>query len=349
MPGTEPSILAAIVASLEPYFVAQGLDFSRLAAEAGIARKSLAHPDNFVSLTSLTVLLETAARRAGDPCFGLHCAEAFPIGPVSVLGHIMLNAPTTLDALSALRRFMRLIMAPVDTSCREEDGLLHWSRNYPSDFEAPRLQFDLFSTALIIRRLRQGAGPDWHLEAVQFDHADPGCAQDCARLLAPKILYNQPQMALVLDLKELHRHLKGADHQLYDILRRHAEMLLLAQPDRKDIVALTRHQIECLLADGNAKLEKVAKELKMSPRTLRARLSKKNKTFTSLLDEVRERKARYYLRATDMQITEVAFLLGFSELSAFTHAATHWLGMSPRAYRAAQRRQLENANGGQDA
>jgi len=119
-------------------------------------------------------------------------------------------------------------------------------------------------------------------------------------------------------------------------LRRYAEMLLAEQPDPSDIVALTRHQIERLLGDGKAELQTVAGELQISLRTLRSKLAKATVNFSGLLDEVRAHRARYYLKETEMQITEVAFLLGFSELSSFTRATSRWLGMSPRANRRLQ-------------
>ena len=330
-------MLAAIVSNMEPYFISQGLDFAELAAEASITRESLTQADNFVSLSGICRLLEMAAARAGDRCFGLHCAEAYPMSAVSILGYILMNAPTTLDALTALQRYARLIVAPIRTSCREEDGRLYWARSYPAGFKAPRLQFDLFSTAIVIRRLRHGAGANWSLDDLEFDHPDPGCPADCARLLAPRITYSRPQTVLIMDISKLKRDLKNADHKLFGILKKHAETLLLQQPDPNDIVALTRHQIELLLHGGKAELDSVAAALRLSVRSLRARLAKSGTTFTSLLDDVRKQKAQYYLQETDMQITEAAYLLGFSDLSAFTHAAVRWFGRSPSAYRMSSR------------
>lgn len=338
MLASQPSVLTAIVSNLQPYFAKQGLDFSRLARASGISVEGLCDPDQYVSLTAFAKMLETAAERVADPCFGLHCAEAYPIGPVSVLGHIIMNAPTTLDALTAMQRYMRLIVWPASTSCKEDGGLIYWTVGYPVNFNVSTLQLDLFSIGIAIRRLRQNAGNAWSIEALEFNHPDPGCHEECTRLLAPKIIYNRPDITLVLNAETANQNRQTPDQRLYAILQRHAEMLLAEQPNPSDIVALTRNQIERLLSDGKAELQTVAAQLQISPRTLRAKLARANVNFSGLLDEVRAHRARYYLKETEMQVTEVAFLLGFSELSAFTRAGSRWLGMSPRAYRRAQRK-----------
>lgn len=71
----------------------------------------------------------------------------------------------------------------------------------------------------------------------------------------------------------------------------------------------------------------------MSRRTLQRRLSELGLTYQRLCDETRHELARRYLDDSSKSVTEVTFLLGFSEQSAFTRAFRRWSGMSPSAYR----------------
>jgi len=71
----------------------------------------------------------------------------------------------------------------------------------------------------------------------------------------------------------------------------------------------------------------------MSERTLQRRLKDEGTTFAVLVDEVRTDLARMYLADDRLAVYEVAFLLGFSEPSAFNRAFKRWLGTSPREYR----------------
>lgn len=84
---------------------------------------------------------------------------------------------------------------------------------------------------------------------------------------------------------------------------------------------------------GPASPEEVCRRLKISNRTLRRRLQEEGSTFTDLLTEVRRELAHRYLEDPDRSITEVAFLLGFADASAFQRPFRRWYGVPPSEYR----------------
>jgi AraC-like DNA-binding protein len=71
----------------------------------------------------------------------------------------------------------------------------------------------------------------------------------------------------------------------------------------------------------------------MSQRTLARRLSSDGLTFSGIVDELKADLANRYLRDEDLAISEIAWLLGYSEVSAFTHAFKRWTGKTPREMR----------------
>jgi AraC-like DNA-binding protein len=71
----------------------------------------------------------------------------------------------------------------------------------------------------------------------------------------------------------------------------------------------------------------------MSQRSFQRKLGELGLTYQKVLDEIRHELARRYLDDQSKSVTEIAFLLGFSEQSAFTRAFRHWSGMSPSIYR----------------
>jgi AraC-like DNA-binding protein len=87
------------------------------------------------------------------------------------------------------------------------------------------------------------------------------------------------------------------------------------------------------LASGGVSAEKVAQALHVSTRTLHRQLQGEGTTFKGLLEETRRKLAATYLRDEDISVTEIAFMLGFSEPSAFTRAYRRWTGESPSAAR----------------
>ena len=88
------------------------------------------------------------------------------------------------------------------------------------------------------------------------------------------------------------------------------------------------------LPDGQARLAPVAADLGLSARTLQRKLAEAGSSFQQVLDGVRFALALEYLRRRELGLADVAFLLGFQDQSAFTHAFREWSGVNPGAWRA---------------
>ena len=89
-----------------------------------------------------------------------------------------------------------------------------------------------------------------------------------------------------------------------------------------------------LLPHGMARTGEIARRLGMSQRTLTRRLSSEGLTFGKVLDDLKSGLASHYLQDNDITISEIAWLLGYREVSAFTHAFKRWTGKTPREMRA---------------
>jgi AraC-like DNA-binding protein len=127
----------------------------------------------------------------------------------------------------------------------------------------------------------------------------------------------------------------GADTMLFSVLDRHAKALLDQQPADNTIVGRVRVTIGAELRGGDPRLESVAKQLAMSPRTLQRRLSEHGAIFNDMLDTMRSGAAKSYLAQRDIAATEIAYLLGFAEQSSFNRAFKRWTGQTPGEFRRA--------------
>jgi len=96
-----------------------------------------------------------------------------------------------------------------------------------------------------------------------------------------------------------------------------------------------------LLPHGEMNFEAVATELGMSLRTLSRKLASEGHSFSRILDDLRLALARRYLAESDMPISEIAWLLGYSEVANFTHAFHRWTGTNPRTERAKAQRSIK--------
>lgn len=87
------------------------------------------------------------------------------------------------------------------------------------------------------------------------------------------------------------------------------------------------------MRDGDPSLVRVAKKVALSPRTLQRRLNEYGVDFKKLTDDTRRRFAMKYLKDRNNTLTQIAFLLGYSEVSAFNRAFKRWTGSTPLKYR----------------
>ena len=126
----------------------------------------------------------------------------------------------------------------------------------------------------------------------------------------------------------------GADSYLNEILIEYCEEALARRELGRDTLRpKLENAIAPLLPHGKAHVDEIARELGMSRRTLARRLSSEGLTFSGILDDLRTNLAKRYLRDEGLVISEISWLLGYSEVSAFTHAFKRWTGKTPRQAR----------------
>ena len=157
---------------------------------------------------------------------------------------------------------------------------------------------------------------------------------------AEALLRNVHEMAQRLTLNTNARDLPPihADPYLDNLLLKYCEA---ATADRTGNVSQLRTRIESaipsLLLHGRVVVDDVARTLGMSKRTLAGKLSDEGLNFTEVLQQLRRDLAIRYLDDPKLQISKIAWLLGFSEVSAFTHAFKRWTGKTPSQMRATVR------------
>jgi AraC-like DNA-binding protein len=133
------------------------------------------------------------------------------------------------------------------------------------------------------------------------------------------------------------RGLKGNSwSRLFAALEEHASALLERMPDEGGDASRARAAIADELPGREPSLASVARRLGTSPRTLQRRLDAEGTSFVAEVDHVRRMRAETFLRAPDVSIAEVSWLLGFAEQSAFTRAFRRWTGAAPTEWRRAR-------------
>lgn len=302
-------------------------------AAGPFAAGELDDPDRLVDLESTLRLTRAAAELAADDSLGLHAGEQWELGALGVLSYAVLNAPTVGTGLRNLDRYGRLHLQGgrvwVETS--GELASLCYRLDVP-DLELARQHCE--GAAVVgLRIVRQLAGEPLRPRRVAFGHRRPADTSEHARIFGCELEFARPGANAVLefDAAALAREVSSADRRLFPLIERHLDALVA---DRAPDVWLeqVRSALAESLCDGNPTIREIARTLGTSVRTLQRRLEQRGAVFKDLVSETRLELAQRYL-AGDTSLTEIAFLLGYSVLSAFDRAFRRWTGETPRAAR----------------
>lgn len=333
MPSLKPVVRASVLVGFDQLLAEQGSGVEDLYIRSGLPPPSDIEPEGDLPIDAVTRLMEAAAVKFSDPCIGLSWAESFPVGGTGLFYYLFANERNVGQGLHVLARYAVLLRQPFQVHFDEDaDGGLLWWR-WPSSLTGSTTQYGSFALGLTVLRIKRVLGPNWFPVFAELQGDQLRCLQKVKSIFGKNVLFNSDRNAIRLDLEALQRPMPHADTRLQPILRQLGEQMIAELPAAGDISACTRDAILDLLPEGRATLDQVAECLGISPRTLQSRLAQKDTTFEQLLNATLKLRAEFLIRSTDFSMTDIAMLLGFSELSAFTRAAKTWFKMPPSAYR----------------
>jgi AraC-like DNA-binding protein len=313
---------------------ARGARVERVLAAADLGTADLADPDRMVDLTRVLRLLAAAARETGDDAFGLHFGLEWDLGGgLGILSYAVLNAPTVETALRNFERYARARIQGGRIGLVREGGEALLAYELAVDDPELARQHAEGSAVVGLRILRNLIGPEFRPLRVLFAHRRPRDASEHARIFGAPISFGERfDTALAFPPEHLARSVAGADRRLLPIVERHLDELL-AGAEKDAWLMQLRTRIAESLCDGAPDLALAARQLGMSVRTFQRRLDGHGVVWKALVAEVRRELAQRYLAEGSASLTEIAFLLGYSELSAFDRAFRRWTGSTPLAAR----------------
>ncbi len=306
----------------------QNVAAEALLRAAGVTAGSLDDPDARVPIASLhaawTAFLET------NPTIDIETPTYAP-SDYGIVGFVVMNSVTLSEALDHLVRYIGLWTDDPDFQ-REGSTVRFTYRNAFADTPGRRCATEAAPIEMIhgARLLVQSRVVP---AEVRFAHPAPDYVTSLEAFFGCPVRFGADDHALVLKTEDLALPLARADAQLGAFLRGIAEGALSKRGADETPLDGVRKILAEELQRGVPSIDVVATRLATSERTLRRRLEREGKTFRGVLDDTRAELARSYVSNAQMPLAEVAFMLGFSEPSAFHRAFKRWTGMTPAAFR----------------
>jgi len=298
------------------------------------SEQALADPDGRVPAALLLRLWEYLASRCADESFGFWLAERLQAPPLSLATWVISSSPTLGQGLERALRYQRLLHDDAQSELftnQDEVAYRHQIGAPPFRAPSPALEFGFLSFLQLARRM---TGQPIVPRRMLFRHAAPRDVTRHRVQFGPGLRFSADVDELVLDRQTLDLPVLGADPTLARIVEAHAEAALSRLPSTSAVAARVRAQINELLANGTPSVDAVCQRLHLSRRTLQRQLSSAGTSFAAELDQARHQLSLRYLADPRISLQETAFLLGFSEASAFHRAFVRWTGQTPRNFRA---------------
>jgi AraC-like DNA-binding protein len=315
---------------------AAGLPVEQLLQEAGLKLQQINDPQCRVEAAAQIKLLQIAAEAMNDDLLGFHLSRLLDLRETGLIYYILSSSGSFIEALQAAKRYSRLVNEGIEIKFDSERTTIALSYvDVDRRSDRHHMELWLFSMVRMCRQLTDTRIAPQELKARHIRDATP---MEFREFLGCDITFGANSDEIVLSKSVTSLPIVGSDRHLHELLVRYADDALAHQPD---VNAALRSKVEKaiapLLPHGKAKAPVIARELGLSPRSLSRLLAGEDLTFTSVLDKYRAALAKSYLAHDDLSISQIAWLLGYQEVAAFTHACNRWFGQTPRQLRSEMR------------
>ena len=324
------SILVTWVRAFGRALDAAGCDGSGLLAQAGFDLSHLGGPDARCPLTKTGKLWQVALEATGDEAFGVKLASYFTHTAFHALGYGLSASSTLKEAFERVQQYAPVVSDAVGYRFYRCGAEYHF-------YIEPRTEVPIEAIDALVgmhlRMCRSLIGRDFSPLSVELRRPRPVVIDEFERLWRAPLCFNAEHNRLRFDPMSIERVLDSGNPELAR-LSDAVSARYLARIERHNMEARVRMVLTQGLPQGEPTQEAVAEILNVSARTLQRKLSDSGTTFSRILDDLRRAQALAHFSTTQMTVSEVTHLLGFSCGSSFTRAFKRWTGLSPSEWRA---------------
>ncbi len=317
---------------------AKGIDVVPLVVQAGLSIDVIEDPTATLGVINQIKFVELVAEVLGDKLLGFHLAGGVDFREMGLLYYVAASADTLGDALRRVERYVKIQNDGVRLRVSKGKSLrigLHYA-GVPRHIDVHQIGAII---AFLVRGLRHLTGRSLHPTTVRVMHRITGDVNALARFLDSDIETETGVDEIELPAASWHLPIVSADPHLHRLCVQNCEAALARREQKsRPLTVKVANTIAALLPHGQARADLVAASLGISPRTLTRRLASEGSSFAAILEEMRSALANRYLADDATPISQIAWLLGYAEIGAFTRAFHRWTGMAPSAARA-QRQQ----------
>ena len=312
------------------YAERHGLDRAELLDAARLKGDPADDPDSRIRLAQMVRLWRAVIDATDDPLLGLHVGRSIDVTKLGLVGYAIFHSRTLHSALARLARFVRILSEAVQFEVNETAR--HVAVTWQAHPALATLRHPLeLGAAVIVAITRQISGTDLKPLRVELPGSRPAAVAEYREYFGCPVEFDRSTTTVTFAREQMALQTLAADDTLVAYLDELASIKLNPLADKgQSIIDAVRRALWTMLPGGRPDLWRTAAELDVSVRTLQRRLGEEGSSFSKVLDDLRRDLSNELLADRSLSVSEVAFMLGYSEPSAFQRAYRRWWGVSAR-------------------
>ena len=314
-----------------------GKDVRPVLSRAQLTVQQIDDPSLRLEARTQVNILKLVAEQLGDDFLGFHMARSFDLREIGLVYYVMASSEQLADALRNCERYSMINNEGVRLHVGSAQGATIALEYVDADRSSDRhhMEFWLVTLVRICRQVTDSRVAPRQLKVRHFRANPPA---ELRKFFGTDVEFGADADEIGFSSRIASLRAVGRDLYLNRLLRRYAEEALARHPPHcTSFRAKVEKAASQLLPHGKATISEAARQLGMSSRTMSRKLRDESVTFAEILDEMRAVLARPYLSDQEVPVSEIAWLLGYREVSSLTHAFRRWTGTTPRRFRSSDR------------
>lgn len=330
----EPSkVLASAATGVADMIEAHRGDVDSIFGSTALTLEDLDSPIHEISLEQFCRLFTEAARQTGNDNFGLHFGAQFEPKKLGAIGYAAISSPTLSAALRNMETYFPAHQEQSSFSLIQDSDILWLSYRIFDPRIINRRQDAELSMGMFWNVFRSALGTEWSPLEVRFEHSEPENGTEHQEVFGAPVLFGRRTNAMAFRRSDLDALMPDQDPYLFSVIEPFLRSRCELHNNPETFASIVRNQIKLNLSTTPPTLADIARLFGLSECKFQRELHSRGLSFQDMLRAARQELSLHYMNDSEMPLTEVALLLGYSELSAFSRAFRKWTGMSPQRYR----------------
>ena len=323
-----PMISNRFLLQLDRIYLERGADVLKVMKAAGLPYETLVINGLMVSFECHNRMLELSEKELDIKPIGLILARRQLVSHLQPMFNLLLSHSSVRGSVLALCENLEMVAQGLETILHEDNDLAYLQISTNNHYLMNSPVFQDHAAGLLAQYMRWIAGKKFRLQSVSLLHSEPRDLIRFRSFFGCPVSFGDSHISVAFDKTVLDQVIVGSAERMQ---REYNEVL---EWDRAaSLMAQLRSVIRTDLASGSIEIDKVAREMKLSTRTLQRRLSSKGSSFHKQLDSVRAGLARQLIHRKDLELSDVSAHLGYADQACFTRAFRRWYRQTPSDWR----------------